>query len=96
MNFFIAILELSNLHFYFDVHPFLVNTTVMQENLGLFKSTEGQVYRAYWEPKTGRLYMKMERSSLRTSFIEMGNAQSADAARLMMEERLGAALPTWQ
>ena len=68
----------------------------MQENLGVFQSSEGQEYRAYREPQTGRVYMKMERSTLRTSFIEMGNAPSAEAARAMIQERLGVALVTWQ
>jgi hypothetical protein len=68
----------------------------MLKNLGVFQSQEGQAYRAYWEPETGRVYMKLERSTLRTSFIELGHAKAADAACAMVSERLGMALPTWR
>lgn len=68
----------------------------MQTDLGIFTSQQGQNFHAFWNRETGRVYMRLEQSSFRTSFVELGSAQTKEWAHAKVLEKLGDQLIAWQ
>ncbi|MDP5170564.1 MAG: hypothetical protein NWR72_09985 [Bacteroidia bacterium] len=53
------------------------------QDLGMFTTAAGRKFEGYWQPDSGRVYLKLQYSALRTSLIEAGFAtKEADARAL--------------
>lgn len=64
------------------------------KSLGQFRSQNNR-FGGYWQVNTGRVYLKLENGSFRTSIIEAGNAFSETEANLIAEAAVSQVKMTW-
>lgn len=64
------------------------------KSLGQFRSQNNR-FSGYWQETTGRVYLKLENGSFRTSLVEAGNAFSEGEARLIAEAAVSDIKMNW-
>lgn len=65
------------------------------KSLGQFRSQNNR-FSGYWQENTGRVYLKLENGSFRTSLVEAGNAFSESEANLIAEAAATEAKMSWK
>lgn len=64
------------------------------KSLGQFRSNNNR-FGGYWQVNTGRVYLKLQNGSFRTSVVEAGNAFTEGEARLIAESAVSQVKMTW-